>query len=120
MSVDHHHHQWYANLLPGGRSLSVWLGDSQEAYLYHLNAAKRLKERRVVRLCRSAYPVLLLFPFELQAQITFNLTSIARLGDRAPVPRELVHVSSPSLNDSGQVAFVGDGAVLLRANDTRL
>src|SRR5260370_27834701 len=61
---------------------------------------------------------LLLLPSALQAQISFNLTSIMRPGDSASVPPELVLVSSPLLNDSAQVAFSGDGAVLLYSNSS--
>ncbi len=49
------------------------------------------------------------------AQISFTTSSIARPGEPAPVPAQLVQVSSPSVNDSGQMAYLGDGAVLLQS-----
>src|SRR5215813_11873934 len=52
------------------------------------------------------------------AQISFDLTSIARPGDPAPVAPELVQVSSISLSDSGDVAFGADNAAFLKSNGT--
>ena len=52
------------------------------------------------------------------AQISFDLTSIARPGDPAPVAPELVQVSSISLSDSGDVAFGADNAAFLQSNGT--
>src|SRR5215471_17349546 len=64
------------------------------------------------------YLALWLFPAASFAQISFNLTSIARPGDAAPVPPELVQVYSVSLNDSGDVAFGADNSVFLQSNGT--
>jgi hypothetical protein len=51
------------------------------------------------------------------AGITFETSSIARVSDPAPVPPQLVQVSSPSVADGGQVAFVGDGGIFLQTKD---
>ena len=58
---------------------------------------------------------LLLLHSAASAQISFTTSSIARPGEPAPVPAQLVQVSSPSVNDSGQMAYLGDGAVLLQS-----
>jgi hypothetical protein len=59
---------------------------------------------------------LLLFHSASQAQISFNVTTVAAPGDAVPVPSELVFAWTPSVNDSGQVAFTGDGAILVQSN----
>ena len=59
---------------------------------------------------------LLLIHSASQAQLSFNLTTVATPGEAVPVPPELVAAYGPTLNDSGQVAFMGDGALLLRSN----
>lgn len=59
---------------------------------------------------------LLLFHSASQAQITFNVSTVAAPGEAVPAPSELVFVAQPSVNDSGQVAFYADGAVLLQSN----
>src|SRR5260370_41691469 len=52
------------------------------------------------------------------AEVSFATSSIARVGDTAPVPPQLVQVSSPYVSDGGQVAFVGDGGVFLQSKGT--
>src|SRR5262252_4192015 len=71
-----------------------------------------------VSMYRSICLALLLCPPAAFAQIGFNLTSIARPGDAAPVPPRLVAVYSISLNDSGDVALGADNAALLQSNGT--
>ncbi len=73
-----------------------------------------LRERVFGPACLS----LLLLHSAASAQISFNLASIARPSDAAPVPPQLVQVYSPSLNDRGDVAFAGDNAVFLQSNET--
>src|SRR5260370_25572057 len=67
------------------------------------------------RVFRPACVALLLLHSAASAQISFTTSLIAHRGDPAPLPPQLVQVSSPSVNDGGQVAFVGDGAVLLQS-----
>ncbi len=55
--------------------------------------------------------ILLMVGSGLSAQVTFTVSKVARPGDAAPVGQELVRASSPSLNDSGAVAFAGDNGV---------
>jgi len=47
------------------------------------------------------------------ARSSVEITAVARTGDIAPVPGELVTASNPSLNDSGDVAFLGDDGIFL-------
>ncbi len=65
--------------------------------------------------CGLVCVALLLFLSASQAQLSFNVTTVAAPGEAVPVPSELVSAWGPSLNDSGQVAFIGDGALLLRS-----
>src|SRR5258707_4992609 len=44
------------------------------------------------------------------------MSTVAAPGEAVPVPSELVFAAQPSVNDSGQVAFYADGAVLLQPN----
>jgi hypothetical protein len=59
---------------------------------------------------------LVLVPSPSRAEISFDLSSIARTGDPAPGPPELRQFGYSSINDSGQVAFEADNAVFLRSN----
>src|SRR5260370_8498645 len=52
------------------------------------------------------------------AQVSFAASALARVGGSAPVPSQLVQVSSPYVSDGGQVAFVGDGGVFLQSKGT--
>src|SRR5216683_7090680 len=52
------------------------------------------------------------------AEVSFATSSIARVGDTAPGPPQVVQVSSPYVSDGGQVAFVGDGGVFLQSKGT--
>jgi hypothetical protein len=52
----------------------------------------------------------------VRAQIGFDVTSIVRPGDAAPAGQELMIAVSPSLNDRGQVAYQGDGALFLSSD----
>ena len=58
---------------------------------------------------------MLLLPWGLWAQVSFDISAVVRPGDPAPVPKELITASSPSLNDAGQVAYIGDGILFLRS-----
>ncbi len=65
---------------------------------------------------RPVCVALLLFHSVSQAQINFRVSTVATPGDSVPVPSELVFATQPSVNDSGQVAFYADGAVLRQSN----
>jgi len=67
--------------------------------------------------CGPVCVALLLFHSASQAQLSFNVTTVATPGEAVPVPPELVAAYGPTLNDSGQVAFMGVGALLLRSNE---
>jgi len=57
----------------------------------------------------------------VSGELTFELSSILRTGEPAPVPAALAEASTPRLNNSGQVAFMGDGALLLESGgDVRI
>src|SRR5258708_16156239 len=73
---------------------------------------------KIDRLRGPASLAMLLVPFIAQAQVTFDLSAIARPGDAAAVPPELASLYSPSLNERGDVAFEADGAVFLHSKDT--
>jgi hypothetical protein len=83
--------------------------------MYHPKNAKSLK-RESTPFCALASLALLLLPSPSRAEISFDLSSIARTGDPAPVPPELRQFGDSSINDSGQVAFEADNAVFLRSN----
>jgi len=74
----------------------------------------------IIHLRRFVCLSLLFSPLTLAAQVSFRLSSIARLGDPAPVPPELVEPSSALVNNAGQVAFNGDGALFLNSNGTTM
>jgi len=67
----------------------------------------------------AASLAMLLVPIIAQAQVTFDLSSIARPGDTVAVPPELGLVyGAPSVNEGGDVAFEADGAVFLHSKGT--
>jgi len=49
----------------------------------------------------------------LTGQVSYDLRSLIRPGDSAPPPPLVFRASTPSLNDSGQVACEADGGILL-------
>ncbi len=77
--------------------------------------AKSLK-RESPLFCALSSLALSLLPSPSRAEIRFDLSTIARTGDPAPVPPELRLFGDSSLNDSGQVAFEADNAVFLWSN----
>ncbi len=84
--------------------------------MYRSKEAKPLKQGSLAGLRGLAWLVLSLLPSASRAEISFDLSAIARTGDRAPVPPELRLFGYSSINDSGQVAFEADNAVFLRSN----
>src|SRR5215472_6982488 len=65
--------------------------------------------------------LIVLFTAIAPAQTRFKLKEILKTGDDAAVPSRLSFVEQFSLNDQGQVAFIGDGGLFLQSgNDVSL
>ena len=75
--------------------------------------------RSWLRFSRSAFSVVvaiaagLIVAADIRAQEAFTVQAVARDGDPAPVAPVLVRASTPALNNRGQIAFLGDGGLLL-------